>query len=170
MAFPRGERILLRGNEAIAQAALDAGCRAFFGYPITPQNQVPEYLSKRMPEVGGVFLQAESEVAAINMVYGAAAAGARVMTASSSPGHQPEAGGHLLPRRGRAALRHRQHHARRPGPGQHRALPVRLLPGHPRRRPRRLPHHRAGALVGAGDGRPDAGGLRPGRPVPQPRC
>jgi len=86
MPVPRGKRILMRGNEAVAQAALDAGCRAFFGYPITPQNQIPDYFAAHMPEVGGVFLQAESEVAAINMVYGAAAAGARVMTASSSPG------------------------------------------------------------------------------------
>jgi 2-oxoglutarate ferredoxin oxidoreductase subunit alpha len=86
MAVPRGKRILMRGNEAVAQAAIDAGCRAFFGYPITPQNQIPDYFAAHMPEVGGVFLQAESEVAAINMVYGAAAAGARVMTASSSPG------------------------------------------------------------------------------------
>ena len=79
-------RVLMRGNEAIAQGALDAGCRCFFGYPITPQNQIPDYMAKHLPEVGGVFLQAESEVAAINMVYGAAAAGRRVMTASSSPG------------------------------------------------------------------------------------
>ena len=77
---------LLKGNEAIAEAAIQAGCRFFFGYPITPQNQIPEYMSKRMPQVGGCFLQAESEVAAINMVYGAAGAGARVMTSSSSPG------------------------------------------------------------------------------------
>ena len=77
---------LLKGNEAIAEAAIQAGCRFFFGYPITPQNQIPEYMSKRMPQVGGCFLQAESEVAAINMVYGAAGSGARVMTSSSSPG------------------------------------------------------------------------------------
>lgn len=77
---------LMKGNEAIAEAAIQAGCRFFFGYPITPQNQIPEYMSKRMPQVGGCFLQAESEVAAINMVYGAAGAGARVMTSSSSPG------------------------------------------------------------------------------------
>ncbi len=76
----------MRGNEAIGQAALDAGCRAYFGYPITPQNQIPDYMAAHMPEVGGVFLQAESEVAAINMVYGAAAAGVRTMTTSSSPG------------------------------------------------------------------------------------
>ncbi len=86
MSVPRGERILMRGNEAVAQAALDAGCRAFFGYPITPQNQIPDYFAAHMAEVGGVFLQAESEIAAINMVYGAAAAGVRAMTASSSPG------------------------------------------------------------------------------------
>jgi len=81
-----GEPVLMKGNEAIAQGAIDAGCRAFFGYPITPQNQIPDYMSLHMPEVGGVFVQAESEVSAINMVYGASAAGARAMTASSSPG------------------------------------------------------------------------------------
>ena len=77
---------LMKGNEAIAEAAIQAGCRYFFGYPITPQNEIPEYMSARLPKVGGCFLQAESEVAAINMVYGAAGAGARVMTSSSSPG------------------------------------------------------------------------------------
>ena len=77
---------LMKGNEAICEAALDAGCTAFFGYPITPQNEIPEYMAVKMPEIGGVFVQAESEVAAINMVYGAAAAGVRVMTSSSSPG------------------------------------------------------------------------------------
>lgn len=81
-----GEKILMKGNEAIAEAAIKAGCRYFFGYPITPQNALPEYMSRRLPEVGGVFLQAESEVAASNMVYGAAGAGARVLTSSSSPG------------------------------------------------------------------------------------
>ncbi|MBT9177068.1 MAG: 2-oxoglutarate oxidoreductase subunit KorA [Firmicutes bacterium] len=80
------ERVLMKGNEAIAEAAIQAGCRFFFGYPITPQNELPEYMSRRMPQVEGTFLQAESEVAAINMVYGAAGAGARVMTSSSSPG------------------------------------------------------------------------------------
>ncbi len=77
---------LIKGNEAIAEAAIRGGCRAFFGYPITPQNEIPEYLSWRMQEVGGVFVQAESEVSAINMVYGAAGSGARAMTSSSSPG------------------------------------------------------------------------------------
>ncbi|MDD2432570.1 MAG: 3-methyl-2-oxobutanoate dehydrogenase subunit VorB [Clostridia bacterium] len=79
-------KVLMKGNEAIGEAAIKAGCRYFFGYPITPQSELPEYLSWRLPEVGGVFLQAESEVAAINMVYGAAATGVRVMTSSSSPG------------------------------------------------------------------------------------
>lgn len=77
---------LWKGNEAVAEAAIKAGCRFFFGYPITPQNEIPEYMAMKMPQIGGCFLQAESEVAAINMVYGAAGAGARVMTSSSSPG------------------------------------------------------------------------------------
>ncbi len=77
---------LWKGSEAMAEAAIKAGCRFFFGYPITPQNEIPEYMAMKMPQVDGCFLQAESEVAAINMVYGAAGAGARVMTSSSSPG------------------------------------------------------------------------------------
>jgi 2-oxoglutarate ferredoxin oxidoreductase subunit alpha len=81
-----GERILMKGNEALAEGAVRAGCRFFAGYPITPQNEVPEYMSWRLPEVGGFFIQAESEVAAINMLFGAAATGVRVMTSSSSPG------------------------------------------------------------------------------------
>ncbi len=76
----------MRGNEVIAEAAIQAGCRFYAGYPITPQNEIPEYMSWRMPEVDGVFIQAESELAAINMVYGASAAGVRAMTSSSSPG------------------------------------------------------------------------------------
>ncbi len=79
-------KVLMKGNEAIGEAAIRAGCRYFFGYPITPQSEVPEYLSKRMPEVGGTFVQAESEVAASNMIYGAAGVGVRVLTTSSSPG------------------------------------------------------------------------------------
>ncbi len=80
------EKILMKGNEAMAEAAIIAGCRYYFGYPITPQNEVPAYMSARLPKVGGVFIQSESEIAAISMVLGAAAAGARVMTSSSSPG------------------------------------------------------------------------------------
>jgi len=80
------EKILMKGNEALAEAAITAGCRHYFGYPITPQTEVAAYMAKRMPKIGGTFLQAESEVAAINMVLGAAAAGVRSMTSSSSPG------------------------------------------------------------------------------------
>lgn len=80
------EKVLMKGNEAIAEAAIRSGCRHFFGYPITPQTELSAYMAKRMPKIGGTFLQAESEVAAINMVYGAAGAGVRVMTSSSSPG------------------------------------------------------------------------------------
>lgn len=81
-----GEKVLITGNEAIAESAIQAGCRFFSGYPITPQNEIPEYMSKRLPQVGGCFVQAESEIAAIYMVFGAAGAGARAMTSSSSPG------------------------------------------------------------------------------------
>ena len=80
------DRVLMKGNEAIAEAAIRAGCRHYFGYPITPQTEIAAYMAKKMPKIGGVFLQAESEVASINMVYGAAATGCRVMTSSSSPG------------------------------------------------------------------------------------
>ena len=79
-------QVLMRGSHVLGEAAVRAGCRYYFGYPITPQNEVPEYLSARLPEVGGTFIQAESELASINMVIGAAMAGARAMTSSSSPG------------------------------------------------------------------------------------
>jgi 2-oxoglutarate ferredoxin oxidoreductase subunit alpha len=80
------ERVLMCGNEALAEAAILAGCDAYFGYPITPQNEIPAYMSRRMPEEGRVFVQSESELAAINMVFGASATGKRTMTSSSSPG------------------------------------------------------------------------------------
>ncbi len=80
------DKVLMKGNEAIAEAAIRAGCRHYFGYPITPQTEVAAYMAKRMPKIGGTFLQAESEIAAINMVYGVASAGLRAMTSSSSPG------------------------------------------------------------------------------------
>ena len=80
------ERVLMKGNEVLAEAAMRAGCRFFFGYPITPQTELAAYMAKKLPLIGGTFLQAESEISAINMVYGAGAAGARVMTSSSSPG------------------------------------------------------------------------------------
>ncbi|MCL2774350.1 MAG: 3-methyl-2-oxobutanoate dehydrogenase subunit VorB [Oscillospiraceae bacterium] len=80
------EMVLMKGNEAIAEAAIRSGCRYYFGYPITPQNEIAEYMAKRMPQVNGLCIQAESEIAAINMVLGASSAGARVLTSSSSPG------------------------------------------------------------------------------------
>jgi len=81
-----GKRILMCGNEALAEAAILAGCDAYFGYPITPQNEITAYMSRRMPEENRVFVQTESELAAINMVFGASATGKRAMTSSSSPG------------------------------------------------------------------------------------
>lgn len=80
------DKVLMKGNEAIAEAAIIAGCRHYFGYPITPQTEIAAYMAKRMPKIGGTFLQAESEIAAINMVYGVSSTGKRVMTSSSSPG------------------------------------------------------------------------------------
>lgn len=80
------DKVLMKGNEAIAEAAIMAGCRHYFGYPITPQTEIAAYMAKKMPKIGGTFLQAESEIAAINMVYGVASTGCRVMTSSSSPG------------------------------------------------------------------------------------
>ena len=77
---------LMKGNEVIAHAAIRYGCDGYFGYPITPQTEIAAYMAKRMPKIGGTFLQAESEIAAINMVYGVSSTGKRVMTSSSSPG------------------------------------------------------------------------------------
>ena len=142
---------LMKGCEAVAEAAIQAGCHYFFGYPITPQNDIPEYMARRLPQVGGCFLQAESEVAAINMVYGAAAAGARCMTSSSSPGISLKqegmtylAGAELpcvvvnMVRGG-------------PGLGSIQPLPGRLFPGNPRRRTRRLPSHRSRSRFRSGN-------------------
>ena len=80
------EQVIMKGNEAVAEAAVRAGCRYYFSYPITPQTEINEYMARRMPEAGGVFVQAESEIGAINMVFGASGAGGRAMTSSSSPG------------------------------------------------------------------------------------
>src|SRR5512135_2147326 len=80
------QKVLMKGNEVLAEAAIQAGCKFYAGYPITPQNEIPEYMSRKLPDRGGTFIQAESEVAAINMIFGASACGARAMTSSSSPG------------------------------------------------------------------------------------
>lgn len=89
-------KVLMKGNEALAEAAIRAGCHHFFGYPITPQTELAAYMSKRMPKVGGTYLQAESEIAAINMVLGASAAGIRAHDLLFLSRHQPEGRGHLL--------------------------------------------------------------------------
>jgi len=86
LTSPKKDKVLLSGNHAVAEAAIRAGCRFYFGYPITPQNEIAEYLSEHLPEAGGVFIQAESEISSINMVLGAAVTGARAMTSSSGPG------------------------------------------------------------------------------------
>lgn len=127
---------LMKGSEAIAEAAIRAGARYFFGYPITPQTEIPEYMSARMPEVDGCFLQAESEVAAINMVYGAAGTGARVITSSSSPGVSLKqegisyCAGAMVP----AVIINVMRGG--PVPGQHPGFPGRLFPGRQGRRQR----------------------------------
>ena len=147
---------LMKGCEAIGEAAIKAGCRLFFGYPITPQNEIPEYMSARLPQVGGTFVQAESEVAASNMLYGAAGAGCRVMTSSSSPGISlmMEAISYMAGSELPVVIVN----IMRGGPGtrRHPPEPVGLLPGHQGRRPRRLPLPGARARLGAGGGGPDA--------------
>ena len=90
------EKVLMKGNEALGEAAIRSGCRHFFGYPITPQTELSAYLAKKMPKIGGTFLQAESEIAAINMVLGAASTGVRAMTSSSSPGISLKSEGVLI--------------------------------------------------------------------------
>ena len=150
---------LMKGNEAIVKSAILAGCRAFYGYPITPASEIAEAAALYMPQAGGVFLQAESEVAAINMLYGASSAGVRCMTASSGPGISLMqegisymAGAELpcviadITRGG-------------PGLGNIAAGAERLSPGGEGRRQRQLPDHRAGAALRAGDGGLDGAGL-----------
>lgn len=127
------DKVLMKGNEALAEAAIMAGCRHYFGYPITPQTEVAAYLSKRMPQIGGTFLQAESEIAAINMVIGVASAGKRVMTSSSSPGISLKSEGLSYPGGLRPSGAGGQCAARRPRSGRHSAQPVGLFPGDARR-------------------------------------
>ena len=125
------------------------GLDCYFGYPITPQNEIIAGMAARLPPLGRVFLQSESELAAISMVHGAAAAGKRAMTTSSSPGVSLMQEGISYLSGCQRAGGDRQRAARRSGAGQHRRGPGRLFPGHPRRRQRRLPHHRPGARLGA---------------------
>lgn len=146
------EKILMKGNEAIGEAAVVAGCRHYFGYPITPQSELIEYMAKRLPQVDGVFLQAESEVAAINMVYGAASAGCRVMTSSSSPGIS-------LKQEGISYIAGSQLpcvivNVQRGGPGLGSIQPGQAdyFQATKGGRPWRLPQYRAGAEFGSGNG------------------
>ena len=137
------EKIFMKGCEAVAETAVRAGCRFFAGYPITPQNDVPEYFARRMPQVNGVFIQGESEVASANMAYGAAAAGVRSMTSSSSCGIslKSEAISWMAGARLPVVIANFQ----RGGP-----CTAGLPAGHPRLRQRRLPHARPQPLHPAG--------------------
>lgn len=153
------EKVLMKGNEAIAEAAILAGCRHYFGYPITPQTEIAAYMAKKMPKIGGVFLQAESEIAAINMVYGVSSAGKRVMTSSSSPGISLKGEGiSYLAGADLPALVVNVQRGRS-GTGRNTAQPVGLFPGHKGRRPRRFSYDRAGSRVGSGNGRAYRQGL-----------
>ena len=160
---------LIKGNEAIVKGAVLAGCRAFYGYPITPASEIAEAAASTCRQAGGIFLQAESEVAAINMLYGAASAGVRSMTASSGPGISlmQEGISYLAGAELPCVIADIMRGG--PGPGQHRARAERLQPGGQRRRPRQLSHPGAGARLRAGDGRPHHPRLRPRRPISQSR-
>ena len=156
------EVVLMKGNEAIARAAIRFGVDGYFGYPITPQSEVLETLAELKPweTTGMVVLQAESEVAAINMVYGGAGSGKMVMT-SSPARRQPETGRNLL--HCSAELRpDSKRNARRTRTGYHPAQPGRLFPDHQRRRTRRLSCHRTGSGIGTGNGRFRRVGIRTG--------
>ena len=126
----------MKGNEALGEAAIRAGCKCFFGYPITPQTELSAYMAKQMPKVGGTFLQAESEIAAINMVLGASSAGVRAMTSSSSPGISLKSEGGFVHRRIGFAGGDHQRRTRRPGSRRHSAVAVGLLAGDQGARPR----------------------------------
>ena len=150
-------RVFMKGTEAIAEAAVRAGCRFFAGYPITPQNEIPEYLARRLPEVGGSFVQGESEVASINMVYGAAGTGTRAMTSSSSCGISLMSEGVSFCASARVPIvyvnvqrpRHRHHPAGTAG----------LCPGHQGQRKRRVQNAGVLSLYRAGGRGHDLCGL-----------
>ena len=141
------DKVLMKGNEAIAEAAITAGCRHYFGYPITPQTEIAAYMAKRMPKIGGTFLQAESEIAAINMVYGVSSTGHRVMTSSSSPGISLKGEG-LSYLAGACCKRS----ARRTGTRRHTAIAVGLFSGYKGRRARRFSHDSFSPLFRSGNG------------------
>ena len=133
--------VLMKGNEAMAEAAIQAGCDAYFGYPITPQAEVLEWMARRMPEEGRVFIQAESELGAINMALGAGAAGARVLVSSSSPGISLMAEGMSYMAGSEVPMVLLNVMRGGPGLGSIGASQSRLLPGGQGPRPRRLPNY-----------------------------
>ena len=158
-------RKFMKGCEAIAEAAVRSGCRFFAGYPITPQNEIPEYFARRMPEVGGVFVQGESEVASVNMVYGAAQTGTRAMTSSSSCGISLKSEGISFCASARIPMVYCNVQRGGPGigaiqPARYPARPAGLFAGHPRQRQRRLPHDGLCPRHGAGGGGHDLCRLR----------
>ena len=162
-------KVLMKGNEAIGEAAIRAGCTLYFGYPITPQNEIPEYMSRRLPTIpGGAYIQAETEVAAINMVYGAVSTGRRAFTSSSSPGISLMMEG--MSYLAGAELPCLVVNVMRGGPGLGNINPEQAdyFQATKGGRPRQLPGDRAGAGVGPGDGRPHGARPRPRGQVPQP--
>ena len=169
--LPIGEPpvVVVKGIYAAALGALFAGCRHFFGYPITPSTEGAELMARLLPRLGGFFLQAVSEVATVNLMYGCGGAGKRTLTFTSSPGLQPDARGPVLHDRGRGAGRLRERDAGRARPRQHRPRAGRHQAGLPRSRPRQHPRHRPRPFDPAGDAGLHAAGLRPGLPLPQPR-
>lgn len=156
------ERVLMKGNEALAEAAIRAGCRHFFGYPITPQTELAAYMSKVMPKIGGTYLQAESEIAAVNMVLGAASAGVRAMTSSSSPGISLKTEG--ISYMAGSDLPAVIINVQRGGPRTRRnpALAVGLLAGDKSARPRRSAYSCFRSQLRPGDGRPRRQSFRQG--------
>ncbi len=143
---------LMRGNEAIAEGAIRAGCRFYAGYPITPQNELFEYMAKRMPQAEGIFLQCESEVAGINMIWGAACTGTRAMTSSSGPGISLMSEGLTTLAAGELPCVVVDVSRAGPGSGTHCPGSIGLPAGYERRRPRGLPYDRSGASFHPGDG------------------
>ena len=169
LPLPALEPLILKGNHASAIGALLAGCRHFFGYPITPSTEGAELMAKLLPELDGVFLQAVSEVATVNMMYGCGGAGLRCMTFTSSPGFSLMLEGISYMVGAGAARRLRQRDARRPWARQHRSGAGGHQARLPRPRTRQHPRDRARAVDAAGDARSDDARVRPDVQVPQPR-
>ena len=161
------EKVLMKGNEALASPPSAPAAASSSDIPSRPRRSLPPICPSACRKKGGTYLQAESEIAAINMVYGASAAGARVMTSSSSPGISLKTEGHLLHDRRGPAGRHHQRPAWRPRAlGGIQPSQSDYWQGDPCARSRRRPDHRACAVYRSGDGRPRLRCVRPGRPIP----